>query len=209
MSATQHTAAAQPFDQAEQVEHTHAVLARIRPLGRLDKTTHATELAGELGVSLQAFKEATDAVGLKRSGEHYWFGLTSLRTAMKVQERSRAEIEIAARKRELEVLLARQGRRLTDLVKVRQVKPTKLSGVMTIRLTTDEAEQLEHALDLTGEPNLSAKVKACVRAYPELREIRTSYVSLKKELELLKEAVNALPELILNLTLSLQDDREK
>lgn len=88
---------------------------------------------------------------------------------------------------------------------MRKVRTTKLSGVLTIRITEDEAQDLEYPLNLTGEPNVSAQVKACVRAYPELREIRTSYVSLKKELEELKEAVNSIPALLINITEAIND----
>ncbi|MGF6348206.1 hypothetical protein [Variovorax sp. W2I14] len=191
-----------------QIERATAVLSRVRPLGRLDRKVGLAELSHELQVSPEAFKTAAERLELRNSGEHYWFGLRSLKTAIAAHEREIAREEIAARKAELELLLAKQGKRLSDLVKVRKVRTTKLSGVLTIRITEDEAQDLEYPLNLTGEPNVSAQVKACVRAYPELREIRTSYVTLKKELEELKDAVNSIPALLIHITEAIHEAKK-
>jgi hypothetical protein len=58
---------------------------------------------------------------------------------------------------------------------------------------------MAHALSLTGKPNTSAQVKACVEAYPRLHDMEQSYTALTKELQELKETVNQLPSLILSL----------
>lgn len=187
------------FTKQEEVERAEAILGRVSRLKRLDKSVGIGNLAMEAGVSLAAFEEALLHTGHHRDGQHVYFGLKSVKAAVQAHEREELEAQIAEQTAMLEALMKQVGRSLQDVAKPRQVKALKNSGKLSFRITQDEASALQHSLSLTGKPNVSAQVKACVEAYPRLHEIESGYQAVRKELEELTKKVDALPSLILKL----------
>lgn len=184
--------------QAE-VQRAQAILGRISPLKRLDKGIGIGNLALEAGVSLAAFEEALQLTKHPRDGLHVYFGLKSVKAAVKALEREELNALIEEQTQALSELLSKAGRSLGDIASPRQVKALKTSGKLSFRFTQDEAHALQHALSLTGKANTSAQVKACVEAYPRAREIEQSFKAVREELEELRALVEALPSLILKL----------
>lgn len=183
----------------QEVQRATAILARISPLKRLDKSIGIGNLALEAGVSLAAFEEALQASRHPRHGQHVYFGMKAVKAAVKELERQELAARIEGRTHELEALLRSAGRTLRDIATPRAVHAPKTSGKLSFRFTQAEAQTMAHALSLTGKPNTSAQVKACVEAYPRLHDMEQSFEALTKELHELKESVNALPSLILSL----------
>lgn len=183
----------------KQVERVRAILGLISPLKRLDKSIGIGNLALEAGVSLAAFEEALQASRHPRDGQHVYFGLKAVKAAVKALEREELDNRIQQHTQELEALLKSAGRSLRDVARPRNVQVTKTSGKLSFRFTQTEAQTMAHALSLTGKPNTSAQVKACVEAYPRLHDIEESYTALTKEFKELKESINQLPSLILSL----------
>lgn len=175
------------------------ILERISPLKRLDKSIGIGNLALEAGVSLAAFEEALHASKHPRDGQHVYFGLKAVKAAVKAVERQELDSRIEERTQELEALLKSAGRSLRDIATPRAVQVPKTSGKLSFRFNQDEAHSLAHALSLTGKPNTTAQVKACVEAYPRLHDMERSFEALTKELQELKDSVNSLPSLILSL----------
>ncbi len=171
----------------------------ISPLKRLDKSIGIGNLALEAGVSLAAFEEALQASRHPRDGQHVYFGMKAVKAAVKELERQELAARIDEHTQALEALLKAAGRSLRDIATPRAVQAPKTSGKLSFRFTQAEAQTMAHALSLTGKPNTSAQVKACVEAYPRLHDIEQSYTALTKELQELKETVNQLPSLILSL----------
>lgn len=184
----------------DELQRATAILQRISPLKRLDKSVGIGNLAIEAGVSLAAFEEALQNTRHPREGNHVYFGLKSVKAAVKAHEAQKLDELIDERTNELSTLLNQAGRSLRDVATPRQVKPLKTAGKLSFRFTQDEAPALQYGLALTGKSNTSAQVKACVEAYPRLREIENSFAAMTKELKELKEAVNSLPSLILKLS---------
>ena len=182
-----------------ELQRATAILQRISPLKRLDKNIGIGNLAIEAGVSLEAFKEALQYTRHKTDGHHVYFGLRSVKAAVKAYEAEELNQLIQERTAELSTLLNQAGRSLRDVATPSQVKPLKTTGKLSFRFTQDEAPALQHGLALTGKSNTSAQVKACVEAYPRLREIENSFVVMTKQLKELKETVDSLPPLILRL----------
>lgn len=183
----------------EQVERARAILGLISPLKRLDKSIGIGNLALEAGVSLAAFEEALQVSRHPRDGQHVYFGMKAVKAAVKELERQELAARIEKHTQELEALLKSAGRSLRDISTPRAVQTPKTSGKLSFRFTQAEAQTMAHALSLTGKPNTSAQVKACVEAYPRLHDMEQSYTALTKELQELKETVNQLPSLILSL----------
>lgn len=183
----------------KQVERARAILGLISPLKRLDKSIGIGNLALEAGVSLAAFEEALQASRHPRNGQHVYFGMKAVKAAVKELERQELAARIDEHTQELEALLKSAGRSLRDIATPRAVQAPKVSGKLSFRFTQAEAQTMAHALSLTGKPNTSAQVKACVEAYPRLHDMEQSYTALTKELQELKETVNQLPSLILSL----------
>ncbi len=184
--------------QAE-VQRAQAILGRISPLKRLDKSIGIGNLALEAGVSLAAFEEALQLTKHPRDGLHVYFGLKSVKAAVKSLEQEELNVLIEEQTQALSELLSKAGRSLRDVASPRQVKPLKTSGKLSFRITQDEAHSYSHILALTGKATTSAQVKACVEAYPRAREMEQSYEALRKELKELQQSVNQLPSLILQL----------
>ena len=184
---------------SEELQRAYEILRRISPLKRLDKSVGIGNLAIEAGVSLAVFEEALQASRHPREGKHVYFGLKSVKAAVKAHEREELEARIAEQTALLEALMKQVGRSIQDVAKPRQVKALNNSGKLSFRITQDEASALQHSLSLTGKPNVSAQVKACVEAYPRLHEIEHGYEAVRKELEELTKKVDALPSLILKL----------
>lgn len=183
----------------KQAERARAILGMISPLKRLDKSIGIGNLALEAGVSLAAFEEALQASRHPRDGQHVYFGMKAVKAAVKELERQELAARIDEHTQALEALLKAAGRSLRDIATPRAVHAPKTSGKLSFRFTQAEAQTMAHALSLTGKPNTSAQVKACVEAYPRLHDIEQSYTALTKELQELKETVNQLPSLILSL----------
>tara|TARA_Y100001972_G_C7657481_1_gene331171 strand:- start:813 stop:1397 length:585 start_codon:yes stop_codon:yes gene_type:complete len=183
----------------KQVERARAILGLISPLKRLDKSIGIGNLALEAGVSLAAFEEALQVSRHPRDGQHVYFGMKAVKAAVKELQRQELAARIDEHTQALEALLKSAGRSLRDIATPRAVQAPKTSGKLSFRFTQAEAQTMAHALSLTGKPNTSAQVKACVEAYPRLHDMEQSYTALTKELQELKESVSQLPSLILSL----------